>query len=344
MVRYRRLRIARYHVCGGQYDFGRAPAAERSDISHQRINLDEDLELPAGSAADTAVGGFKSPPGGKAPQARGNLKKRVSSRRIDLVAIDLDGTLLTSDKRLSVKAIDAVTEVRKRGIKVVLATARPPRTVREIYNHLKLNTHQINYNGALIQHPDHENFLRHEPLTPDLAYAICTVARQTDNQCIIALEILDKWYTDKHDPTLETETSKMFKPDYVGPLLEPLKQPITKLMVLAPPDRMAIIRKVLVQRYSKAAMMVIAEDHLTQVASYQADKGRALHFLCEKYKIDPQHTMAIGDGPNDLGMIQAAGLGVAMGNAFDEVKEGADVIAPSNDADGVAHTLWKYIA
>lgn len=300
--------------------------------------------MPSQSSRDQGIGGFKSPPGGHRPQARGSLKQRVGSRRIDLVAIDLDGTLLTSDKRLSVKAIDAVTEARKRGIKVVLATARPPRTVREIYNHLKLNTHQINYNGALIQHPDHEQYLRHEPISPDLAYAICTVARKTDNKCIIALEILDKWYTDKHDPSLETETSKMFKPDYVGPLLEPLKQPITKLMVLAPPDRMAIIRKVLVERYKQAATLVIAEDHLTQVASYQADKGRALRFLCEKYKIDPQHTMAIGDGPNDVGMIQAAGLGVAMGNAFDEVKDAADVVAPSNDKDGVAHTLWKYIA
>ncbi|MEO0514528.1 MAG: HAD family hydrolase [Planctomycetota bacterium] len=261
-----------------------------------------------------------------------------------MVALDLDGTLLTSDKRLSVKAIEAVTEIRKRGIKVVIATARPPRTVLEIYNHLKLNTHQINYNGALIQHPDHSAPLRHEPLTPDLAYAICTVARKTDSKCIIALEILDKWYTDKHDPTLETETSKMFKPDYVGSLLAPLKNPITKLMVMAPPDRMAIIRKELVARYSKAAMLVCAEDHLTQIASYQSDKGRALRFLCEKYKIDPQHTMAIGDGPNDVGMIQFAGLGVAMGNAFDEVKEAADLVVPTNDDEGVAHTLWKYIA
>ena len=278
------------------------------------------------------------------PEARGSGKRRQSSRRIDLVALDLDGTLLTSDKRLSVKAIDAVGEVRKRGIKVVIATARPPRTVREIYEHLKLNTHQINYNGALIQHPEHDTPLRHEPISPDLAYAICTVARKTDGRCIIALEILDKWYTDKHDPTLVTETSKKFQPDYVGPLLEPLQQPITKLMVMAPPDRMDIIRRVLVERYSKAATLIVNEPHLTQISSYQADKGRALKFLCKKYSIDPQHVLAIGDGPNDIGMINFAGLGVAMGNAFPEVLEIADVVAPSNDADGVAHTLWKYIA
>lgn len=115
-------------------------------------------------------------------------------------------------------------------------------------------------------------------------------------------------------------------------------------MVMAPPDRMAIIRKVLMQRYGKAATFVISEDHLTQIASYQADKGRALQFLCEKYSIDPQHTMALGDGPNDVGMIKFAGLGVAMGNAFDQVKAEADLVVPSNDDDGVAHTLWKYIA
>ncbi|MEM1109027.1 MAG: HAD family hydrolase [Planctomycetota bacterium] len=317
-------------------------------ISPEKFNLDEELGLNKKKKSKrSGLDQIKPKPGQRKPapgEANRTADQRIRARRVDLVAIDLDGTLLTSDKRLSVKAIEAVTEIRKRGIKVVIATARPPRTVREIYDHLKLNTHQINYNGALIQHPDHATPLRHEPITPDLAYAICTVARKTDNRCIIALEILDKWYTDKHDPTLVTETSKKFKPDYVGPLLEPLKQPITKLMVMAPPERMAIIRKVLLDRYNKATTMVVNEEHLTQIASYQADKGRALHYLCEKYKIDPQHTLAIGDGPNDVGMLKFAGLGIAMGNAFPEAKEAADLVAPSNDDEGVAHVLWKYIA
>ncbi|MEM6757825.1 MAG: HAD hydrolase family protein, partial [Planctomycetota bacterium] len=119
---------------------------------------------------------------------------------------------------------------------------------------------------------------------------------------------------------------------------------VTKLLVMAPPERMAVIRNVLVERYASAATLVTAEDHLTQIASYQADKGRALAYLCKKYRIEPQHTMAIGDGPNDIGMLKFAGLGVAMGNAFDEVKAAADVVAPSNDDDGVADTLWKYVA
>ncbi|MEO1237519.1 MAG: Cof-type HAD-IIB family hydrolase [Planctomycetota bacterium] len=316
-------------------------------ISPEKFNLDEELGLNKKKSKRPALDAIKPKPGQRKPapgeQSR-TTDQRLRAHRVDLVAIDLDGTLLTSDKRLSVKAIEAVTEVRRRGIKVVLASARPPRTVREIYDHLKLNTHQINYNGALVQHPDHAQPLMHQPLSPDLAYAICTVARKTDNRCIIALEILDKWYTDKHDPTLETETSKKFKPDYVGPLLEPLKQPITKLLVMAPPDRMAIIRKVLVERYKSAATLVVAEDHLTQISHYEADKGRALVRLCEKYGVDPAHTMAIGDGPNDVGMIRTAGVGVAMGNAFDEVKAVADVVAPTNDRDGVAHTLWKYVA
>lgn len=264
-------------------------------------------------------------------------------RRIDLVALDLDGTLLSSDKRLSRKAVEAVHMVRERGVKVVIATARPPRTVKEIYDHLKLNNHQINYNGALIQHPLHEKFLRHQPISPDLAYAICTVARKTDNKCIIALEILDKWYTDKHDPTLETETGKMFEPDYVGPLLEPLRQPVTKLMVMAPKNRMKIIRKTLHDRYASAATFIMAEDHLTQIAHFEADKGRALRFLCEKYKVESKHVLALGDGPNDVGMLKFAGLGIAMGNGFPEAKAAADIIGPSNDEEGVAKALFEYV-
>ena len=302
-------------------------------IAPEKFNLDKELRGRRLRSKTTQPAG--GPAGGG-----GDGKAR---RRFDLVALDLDGTLLSSDKRLSLKAIEAVKQVRQRGIKVVLATARPPRTVLEIYNHLGLNTHQVNYNGALIQHPEHDTFLRHEPLSPDLAYAICTVARKTDRTCIIALEVLDKWYTDKHDPTLETETSKKFKPDYVGPLLKPLKKPITKLMVMAPPERMAVIRNVLHERYADAAMFVMNEDHLTQIAHHQADKGRALAFLCDKYGIDPKHTLAIGDGTNDVGMLRFAGLGVAMGNAPPEVQGAADIIGPTNDDEGVERTLRRYL-
>ena len=86
-------------------------------------------------------------PGGELTDAKGLAVK------IRMICLDVDGTLLNGQKRLSVRAIEAATEARKKGIKVVIATARPPRTTIEIYNHLKLNTHQINYNGALIQHP-----------------------------------------------------------------------------------------------------------------------------------------------------------------------------------------------
>ena len=114
-------------------------------------------------------------------------------------------------------------------------------------------------------------------------------------------------------------------------------------MVMAPPQRMAVIRKVLHQRYASAATLIFNEDHLTQVASIEADKGLALAFLCEKYNIDSAHTLALGDGPNDCGMLRFAALGVAMGNATPEAQGAADVIAPTNDEEGVARTLHRYL-
>ena len=275
-------------------------------------------------------------PGGKLTDAEGLPVK------IRMICLDVDGTLLSSDKRLSVRAIAAAAEARKKGIKVVIATARPPRTTIEIYNHLKLNTYQINYNGALIQHPEFSKPLHHEPLTPDLAYAICSVARKTDDQCVIALEVLDKWLTDRDDPTLVTETSKTHKPDFVGPLLEHLKSPVTKLLLLAPPERMAIIRDVLVDRYRKSANLITTEDHLTQISARRADKAYGVRRLCEKYDIDRTQVLAIGDGQNDMRMLHFAGVGVAMGNATDEVKDVADVVGPTNDEDGVAEMIAKY--
>ena len=114
-------------------------------------------------------------------------------------------------------------------------------------------------------------------------------------------------------------------------------------MVMAPPNRMAVIRNVLHNQYASAATLILNEDHLTQVASIEADKGRALTFLCEKYGIDPKHVLALGDGPNDCGMLRFAGLGVAMGNACLEAQGAADVVGPTNDDEGVARTLRRYL-
>lgn len=267
----------------------------------------------------------------------------VPVRPIDLVAIDIDGTLLRSDKTLSMRNVRAIKLAMAKGVKVVLASARPPRSVREIHHHLGLDTYQINYNGALIYDTRRKRNIHHQPLEPALAQKIIKAARKSDKQVVVSMEILDKWYTDHMDEKFPTETSKYFAPDFIGPLEAFWHVPLTKLMFLAPPERLEKIQKLIVTKFREQVSLAISDRHLLQVIARGVDKSTALARVADHYNIPSEQIMAIGDAPNDVGMIRWAGLGVAMGNAWDVTRNAADVVVPPNDEDGVAFAIKQYV-
>ncbi|MGB0768523.1 MAG: HAD hydrolase family protein, partial [Phycisphaeraceae bacterium] len=177
------------------------------------------------------------------------------SPRYDLVAIDLDGTLLRSDKSLVRYDAVAIGEARRRGVKVVIATARPPRSSREIHARLGLDTPLINYNGAVIYDTQNNRHTFYQPLCNQTARAIIEHARAIEPGVAVGIEVLDKWYTDHNDPAFQTATARRFKPDYIGPLDVPLQQPVTKLMLLFHADRLRPVREAIRERFGDAAAL-----------------------------------------------------------------------------------------
>ncbi len=264
-------------------------------------------------------------------------------RDIRLVAMDLDGTLLRSDKNISKRCGAVIREVQAQGVKVVLATARPPRSVRSFAAVLGLDTLQIHYNGALIHDPHRSRHVFHQPMDLHLTREIIRQARRLDPQVVVSVEILDRWYTDHIDPTLPTETSVSFMPDCVGPLDAILQTPVTKLMLLAPPARLKPILDLVKQRFAGRVALAVSDQHLLQIMHPQVDKARALQWIATHYGVTREQTMAIGDAPNDLSMLTWAGLGVAVENAWPSVREKVREVVPSNDADGVAVALERYV-
>jgi hypothetical protein len=264
-------------------------------------------------------------------------------KSIDLIAIDIDGTLLQATQQISDRVINAVSAAKKRGVKVVLASARPPRSVREIYDQLQLDTLQVNYNGALIHDQLRRRHIHHRPLDGRLIKRIIKAARRSDPEVIVSLEVLDKWYTDRQNKMLTTETSRNFSPDYVGPLDAFLHAPVTKLMLLTPAERMAPIRQLVEQRFSSEVGIMVSDKHVLQIVHPTVDKGRALAMIAEQYGIAGQNAMAIGDAPNDLGMFAWARLSVAVENAWPQVRDAADVIVATAEDDGVAQAIERFV-
>lgn len=274
---------------------------------------------------------------------------RVSRKRpqraaaIRLVGLDLDGTLLGPQKTISAACAATIAECVKRGVRVVLISARPPRSVRPIQQALGLDSLQVNYNGALIHHPSEGWRLYHRPLPAAVARQVVTVARALEPRLAVSVEVLDQWFTDWLDESLPTETSLHFKPDYIGPLSQVLNRPITKLMLLAQPERLRAVSEALEQRFAGRIAMAVSDQHLIQVMHPAVGKGKALARVAGYYKIPRAAVMAVGDAPNDAGMLRWAGLGVAVQNAWPEVQAAADVVVPSNEAEGVAIALERYV-
>lgn len=278
-------------------------------------------------------------------------------RPFDVLALDIDGTLLSSSKRLGTRDIEAVRAAADLGVRIVLATARPPRSTRPILNALGLLKGQpsphavtINYNGALTWDMVTGQPIEHLPLDPHLSRAVVTAARTADPEVLVWVEILDRWCTDRpHDESTGirgTETSKTHGPDEIAPLDQILSLPATKIMFLADPAGLAPVFHRIVERFADPGLLAckVSDEHLFSVCSIKADKGAALESLCYRHNVPRERVMAIGDAPNDAQMLKWAGLGLAVKDAWPEARAAADeVLNHTSDEHAVAEAIERHI-
>jgi len=264
---------------------------------------------------------------------------------IRLVALDLDGTLLTSRKTITPLTHTAIKAVMAAGIKVVIATARPPRSVRTYYDALRLDTPTVNYNGALIWDEKRRAVVEHVPLDAAVAKRVIAWGRKKYPELLVSVEILDKWYTDHTSdlPEYMTETAKKFTPDFIGPLDAFLRVPITKLMLLGDPQKIEELEVGIAAKFAKVAAQTRSDAHMLQLMSPKTSKAGALEKVATALGIPAAEVMAIGDAPNDVHMLQWAGFAVAPENAWASAKKVAHAIVPSNDADGVGVALHQFV-
>lgn len=261
---------------------------------------------------------------------------------IKLVAIDLDGTLLNDAKRVSDPTIQALAVLPWIGVKMVIATARPPRSVRHIYKQLNLDTHQINYNGALIWNEPQKRAIFHQPMAGALIRQLIAQARDVYAGLLVNCEVMDQWYTDRFEDAYATETGRLFKPDVICSVDEFCKQEVTKLMFAGHPELMDTLEPMFAGPWKEQVSVVRADRDLIQIMDRRVSKAVALQNVAAAYGIPMEQVMAIGDAPNDVGMLQSAGVAIAMDNAHPRCKQVAHWVAPSNNDHGVRAALVKY--
>lgn len=261
---------------------------------------------------------------------------------VRLLALDLDGTLLDSAKLIDPETVDALKAACERGVHVVIASARPPRGVRHIYQQLCLTTWQINYNGALVWDEPQRRAVYHRPMPAAVVRQIIDLARDQFEEIGVHAEVMDRWFTDRPLDHHVTETGKLFQPDAIVCVDEFCTVPITKLMLMGEPTMLMKLEPLLLTQFGRHVTIVSTDAHLMQIMDAKVGKATALKKIAVHHGIRRDQIMAVGDAPNDLGMLQFAGIAVAMENAHPVVKREAVWVAPTNDERGVLAAMRKF--
>ncbi|KGX92670.1 haloacid dehalogenase [Pontibacillus halophilus JSM 076056 = DSM 19796] len=262
-----------------------------------------------------------------------------------LIALDLDGTLLTDDKRISERNKAAILKAKEQGHIVSIATGRPHRASINFYDELGLDTPMVNFNGALIHHPkNHYWDAIHSPMDIRTARKIIHTCYELGVKNILA-EVRDDVYLDRYDEELMEIFHSSKTPFNIGPLTNHLEDDPTSILIHPEVDKIHELRQSLDDEH--ASMIEHrkwgAPWHVIEIVRKGLNKAVGLQKIMHYYHIEPEHVIAFGDEDNDLEMIEFAGVGVAMDNAITELKDVAKHVTESNENDGIARFLEDYL-
>lgn len=261
-----------------------------------------------------------------------------------LIALDLDGTLKNSENKITPKTLEALRKVQKQGVHIVLASGRPTPGLRHDMKALELDSHDgylLSYNGARVVNAETKETIYAQELSLDDAKSIIAKAKElklqintyTDDE-LIAESPIGKY--------VNVEANLIDLPIKTVPSIEDaLPNPLYKLLLSETPEYVASVVDEVANAFPDLAIYRSAPFFIECMAN-GIDKANSLDHLAKHLGISKDEVMAFGDGYNDMPMIQYAGLGVAMANAVDGVKEAADYVTLSNDEDGIAYVLEKY--
>jgi Cof subfamily protein (haloacid dehalogenase superfamily) len=259
-----------------------------------------------------------------------------------LLAIDLDGTLLTPrpHKIITPRARNALRQAAGAGVTIVIATGQNLAVLQHECRDLPLNGPQIIENGAIIA--DMHGVIYHETLLPK-EYILPTLLMLREAGFYRAYHTLHRVYTDADAPRVR----EWYRPP-VPPAIEveditSLSMPCIKVVGIGPEELIRAKRDEFERLYAGQLYVTQSSFDLIEFLHPDVSKGNALIKLAADLGIKAEEVVAFGDNHNDIGMLRFAGLGVAMGNAHDEVKAEADYVTGSNAEDGVAAVIEELV-
>jgi Cof subfamily protein (haloacid dehalogenase superfamily) len=262
-----------------------------------------------------------------------------------MIVLDLDDTLLRDDHTISPRTKEALMAAQEAGVKVVLASGRPTYAMRHIAKELRLEEYGsfiLSFNGAKIINCKTNEELFSSTLSPETVSRLYNISRQED--VWMHTYVGDMIVTEANNQYTEIEADITGLPiTEVYSLPEAVTEPVVKVLMLEDPERLAVVEKKLQDELKGELSVMRSKPFFLEFTEAGVTKGSSLNQLIGKLGIAREEVIAMGDSYNDLAMIEFAGLGVAMGNAPDDIKEKANYVTDTNMNDGVAKVVEKFV-
>lgn len=275
---------------------------------------------------------------------------------IKAIVLDIDGTLLNTGKIIAEKTKQALIAAQEKGIKVILASGRPTTGMLELAEQLEMTKYEgflVSYNGARVTDCLTKKVLFNQAMSIETGQAILEHLKKFD-----VIPMIDKedylYVNDVYSGMLDLPDGAFniieyearggnFKLSEIDDLAAFATFPINKILIAAQPEYLQKIAPALHAPFDEIVTAAFSAPFYFEFTDKGIDKAKALNTVFPEMGIHSENIIAFGDGHNDRSIIEYAGIGVAMGNAVDALKEIADDVTLSCDEDGIAAGLEKYL-
>lgn len=269
--------------------------------------------------------------------------KSMASNTIQLAAIDLDGTLLDDEHRVSQRNGRAIRSAVALGVDIVIATGKSRSSATDLIEALGINSPGIYLQGLVTYNAD-GSVRRRQVMDANVAQAVIALGEAHKFRALV--------YNDTRSFTLHPDAVTARLSEFGDPPAEHVPHwrwvfhnaLIHKVVLYGEENHVGELRTEIARVLGRDVHVTRANiQGMIEVLPQGTSKGHSLSILMKELNVAPENAMAIGDGENDIEMLQAVGIGIAVGNAHRLLKDVADDIVPANDEDGVAVALERYV-
>ena len=270
------------------------------------------------------------------------IRPLQTASKVSLIVADVDGSLLTEDKRLTSRAVAAVRALDSSGIALAITSGRPPRGMTMLIKPLELHTPIAGFNGGAFVHPDMTVIQQHVLPLPVTRRAVELLHERG----------LDIWIYSGHDwfirdakaaHVAREQRTVQFPPTVIDNLSVVYSNAIKIVGVSDDHDLVARCEREMQRALGEHASAVRSQPYYLDVTHADANKGNVITTLSRLLSIPPGEIATIGDMPNDVLMFRASGMSIAMGNASPEVQKEAQFVTDSYQEEGFAKAVQRFI-